>query len=171
MEDLRKHAGAIVNEVLTTEKQAVCVAGDRFKHVVSSPAGKIYPEGVSACRDVAHHNLEAHKKLSDSILSRVTTIAGVPCQARQVSDKVQKLSGELVDAQSDLVNGVCDVLLKLDPAKTMKSVVARTRSLEKGIRTSFKGKKPAAKKRTTTKRPSSKRKTQTKTKAPTQSAA
>ncbi len=122
MIDVKKHAQDIMKDITTTEKKVLQVSTDRLKKAVAVAPKEMYVEGVDATRDIVNYSTKSQKKLGDTILKRIVKIEGVPAQAKTVSDKVQNLAQEILEAQQDLVDNVADTMVKLDPVKMPEMV-------------------------------------------------
>lgn len=122
MIDLRKNAEAILKEVSETQKKAIQACRTRVKRVTDAPASEMYGEGVSAYRDVVKYNMKHQTRLSESVVHRITDMEGFPEQAKDSVLRLQKLTSEMVTSQEELLNNVCDLMAKLDPAKAAEYV-------------------------------------------------
>ena len=177
MIDIRKNAEAILKDVSETQRKAIQACRTRVKRVTNAPASEMYGEGVAAYRDIVKYNMKHQTKLGESIVKRITGVEGFPEQAKDSVMRLQKLTSDLVTSQEDLLENVCDVMMKLDPseatnyltkvfenpAQRIRETTEKTIALERELieaLTKGVGKKPApkakkaptstAKKRTTT---------------------
>ena len=122
MTEIMKYAEAILKEVSETQKKAMQACRTRVKRVTDAPASEMYGEGVAAYRDIVKYNMKHQTKLNESVVKQITNMEGFPAQAKEPVLRLQKLSNEMVMSQDELLNNVCDVLAKLDPAKATEYV-------------------------------------------------